>query len=96
MDALKSENLKSFNGLESFYDRISTHTKRAEILKHVFHSETLFIGNYLNFKVQGLIPQLKNWFSDKVKVNALIYQREKNVFKETYTELIHLENFCLN
>ena len=91
MDALKSENLKSLNGLESLYDRISDQTKRP-----IFHNETAFIGNYLNFKVQGLMPQLNNWLSDKVKVNAKIYQRQTNIFKETYTELIHLENFCLN
>ena len=96
MDALKSENFDSFKGLESFYDRISAQTKRTDILKHVFHNETPFIGNYLNFKVQGLIPQLNNWLSDKVKVNAKIYQRQTNIFKETYTELIHLGNFCLN
>ena len=91
MDALKSENFKSFEGLESFYDRISDQTKRP-----IFHNETSFIGNYLNFKVQGLMPQLNHWLSDKVKVNTKIYQRQTNIFKETYTELIHLENFCLN
>ena len=96
MDALKSENFKSFEGLESLYDSISDQTKRTKLLKYVTHAETSVIGHYLNFKVQGLVPQLNNWFSDQAKVNAKIYQRQTNVFKETNTELIHLENFCLN
>ena len=46
--------------------------------------------------MQGLKPQLNNWFSDKVKVNAKIYLRQTNLFKEANVDLIHLEHFYLN
>lgn len=96
MDALKSEDFKSIRGLESFYHRISAHKKGTEVLRHVFHSEIPLITQCLTFKVQALKPQLNNWFADKVKVNAKIYKRQTNVFKEANADLIHLDLFCLD
>lgn len=96
MDALRSENFKNIRGLESFYDEISAHIKRTEVLRHVFSTEAPLITDCLNLKVQGLKPLLSNWFADKVKVNAKIYKRQKNVFEEADSDLAHLEYFWLN
>lgn len=96
MDALESENFKSIRGLENFYDKTSEPKKRTEVLRRAFHTEIPLITHYLNLKVQGLKPQLNNWFSDKVKVNAKIYLRQTNLFKEANVDLIHLEHFYLN
>ena len=96
MDVLKSEDLKSIRGLESFYHRISEHKRRTEVLRSLFYSERPLITQYLTLKVQALKPQLNSWFADKVKVNATIYKRQTNVFKEANADLIYLDHFCLN
>ena len=96
MDALEREEFKGVTGLESFYESISEPKKRTEVLRHVFQTELPLINQYLQMKVRGLKHGLNFWFSDKVSVNAKVYRRQTNVFKEANTNLIELECFCLN
>ena len=56
----------------------------------------LIIVYYLNLKIRELKLVLNNWFKDKVKVKAKIYNKKDNTFNEIHHNLLALEHFKLN
>ena len=76
-----------------------------QIVKQQKYSETLWLngGNIslkLSYHIRNKIKELKfglnSLFLGDLKINGKIYNREKMVFNDIYTELICLESFNLN
>ena len=96
MDALKIQDSNNVRDLKNFYDIIIEEKKRQEVLWQTFDVRIPIISYYLNLKITELKFQLNNWFTDMIKVNAKIYNRQKNTFNEINADLLHLEYFSLN
>ena len=60
------------------------------------HIELQDLSSYLNEKVDKLRDQLNVWLVDDININALIYNKKKDVFVEADFDLFKLRSFRLN
>lgn len=96
VDALEKQNFASINGLSNLYHQIIRQKERTRIIWQTQNIQTSVFSYYLTTKVDELAPQLNKWFINYLKINAKIYNRQKNVFHEVFSDLIYNQNFILN
>ena len=95
-DSLKNKTFNNIQELNGFYDIITKQKKRIEVLWHKFDNQNPIISYYLNLKIQELKLQMNDWLSDKVKINAKIYNGPTNVFNEINSNLLLIEHMHPN
>ena len=96
LDALKSQYYNNTKGLKTFYNIITKEKNLSKTLWMTSDIQYLIIVYYLNLKIRELKLGLNNWFKDKVKVKAKIYNKKDNTFNEIHHNLLSLEQFILN
>ncbi|MEM8969577.1 MAG: hypothetical protein AAGE93_24380 [Bacteroidota bacterium] len=96
IDALGNQEFANLHGLDNFYYEIA---KQKERLKLQWKSSDLripILSYYLNMKVKELQPKLSNRFAGQIKINAKIYKRQEDIFRDVCLDFINREFFSLN
>lgn len=96
IDALGNQEFANLHGLDNFYYEIA---KQKERLKLQWKSSDLripILSYYLNMKVKELQPKLSNRFAGQIKINAKIYKKPEDIFRDACLDFINRECFSLN
>jgi len=95
-DALGAQFFVKMRGLSSLYYEITKQKKYSEIFWDTDYSEFSIISYYLNGKIKELQLEFRNTFNYPLNINAKIYDRYNNAFRNIYSDLICIEKHYLN
>lgn len=95
-DALGEQFLSSLKGLKTFYDEVIFQKERSEFLWQTNNHQFSVLSYYLNNKIKELKLALSDSTNDFIKVRGKIYNSDKNVFKDIYSNLLCIEKHYLN
>ena len=96
VDALENQSFANISGLSNFYREIVRQKKRTRVTWRTKDFRTFVLSYYLAMKVRELMPRLKSWPIDQLKINAKIYNKRKKVFSQVFSDLIYSQHFILN
>lgn len=94
-DALKNHDFVRIRGLDTFYDEILKQKSHSTLFGQSNHLSFL-VSSYLNKKIKELQRKLNNVPNSLIKINGKIYIREKNTFKNIYSDLVCIEKHAFN
>ena len=96
LDALGGQFFSGIRGLKKCYKEVKKQQRNAEIIEKNAGSQFSIISYYLNSKIKELQFQLNHLCNHDVAVNAKIYNKQEDSFKDIYADLICLERHSLN
>jgi hypothetical protein len=96
VDALEHQNFSDISGMHHFYKEITIQKTYAEELCYTNNLQLSVISYYLNKKIKELQLKLVNLSSNFVKIQAKVYDKDKDVFRDIYSDLVCLEKYHLN
>ncbi|WP_299549692.1 hypothetical protein [Seonamhaeicola sp.] len=96
VDALGNQDFSGIGKLNYFYNNITKHKKQSEILSHKGNPKFSVLSHYLNIKIKELQLELNNLLEHPVKIQGKIYDRQNDLFRAIYSNLICLEKYHLN
>ncbi len=92
----RSQDILKIKRLANFNNQIVKQQSYSESLWLSRNNKSLILSYHLRNKIRELHQGLNSLFIKQLKINAKIYNREKNVFKDIPIDLICLESFNLN
>ena len=92
LDALGNQSFSGIKGLNNFYNEIRKQKKRSKVSAQIGNRQFSVLSYYLNKKVKELQLELNH----SIKISGKIYNRNKDMFTNTYANLICLEKHHLN
>lgn len=95
-DALGAQDFIKMKGLHDFYCQIEKQKEYSEIFWETDYNQFTVLSYYLNNKIKELRFKLGYNIHFSLKINAKIYDRLNNAFKNIYSDLICIEKHCLN
>ncbi|NME68547.1 hypothetical protein [Flammeovirga aprica] len=95
-EALNNQFFNEGNHMNNFYHEISNQKKLTSVIWQKSDLQLPVLSLFLDRKMKELQAYINYWFEDKVKVNAKIYSRKKNVFNEIHSELYSLRYYSQN
>jgi len=95
-DALGNQDYTIISELINFYNQITDQRTHLEMSWKKGNTELMILSNHLNAKIRELKHNLDQVASFQPKLSAKIYDRQKQVFIDTYSDLIRNERFALN
>lgn len=96
LDALGGQFFSDIRGLKKCYKEVKKQQRNAEIIEKSAGSQFSILSYYLNRKIKELQFQLNHLCTHDVAVNAKIYNKQEDSFKDIYADLICLERHSLN
>ena len=96
LDALGGQFFSEIRGLKAFYNEILEQKKLSEVLWTANEREFSILSYFLNNKIKELQHKLDNEIDYPIKIGGKIFNRDENIFKDIYSDLICLEKHALN
>jgi hypothetical protein len=93
---LENHKYNDIKGMSNFYGVIHNHLGDLNLNKRIEDIELQLIPSYLNEKIKELRLVISKWLIESITINALIYNRQHNVFIEVDSKLFDLDDFFLN
>ncbi|MEW7278582.1 hypothetical protein ABW636_08300 [Aquimarina sp. 2201CG1-2-11] len=89
LDALEDQCYAEILCLKSLHDQILEQKKHSKISWQTWNDQYLILSAFLNSKIKELKLGLADLLSvDQIKINGSVYNRQKHVFKDIYSDLI--------
>lgn len=95
-DALGKQNLFEVSSLRKFYTEITRCKEYSEFWSKTNCYHSLIISYFLNKKIKDFKDKVENMLYFPIEIHGKIYNRNDGIFKTIYSNLICLENLCLN
>lgn len=95
-DALANKGYSEVPDLRDLYREITVQKEYANKIWQKYNCPYIVLSYYLNKKVRDLRLQLSNLAHGQLKIKGIVYDKEKSVFNEIYSDLICREYFSLN
>ena len=96
LDALGNQNFSDIRGLNSFYNQVVGKKKHLEMTWKTLNPQFLILSYFLNQKIKKLENGLNDLIIDPLTITGKIYNKQENVFKDIYSDLILTENIVFN
>lgn len=93
------QKIKEFKGLRRLHKFYQSNLKSktyGKDEKHKLYSKLPEVYNCLCLRVEDFNSQVSNRYSEAVRVNAKVYYRQKNNFKEVSSHMDLIRHICLN
>ncbi|MEM7656823.1 MAG: hypothetical protein AAF399_11895 [Bacteroidota bacterium] len=96
LDALGDRTKANTRGLSTFYAEITRHRSRFPLLWQSSKPDLSLLSYLLNSNIAELKLQLNTWQIDQIRIDAHVYHRHRNEFREVSGESFYRELICLN
>lgn len=96
VDALGEQFFSDVKGLKTFYDEVILQRERSEFLWQTNNHQFSILSYFLNNKIKELKLALSDLTNDSIKIRGKIYNNDKNIFRNIYSNLICIEKHFLN
>lgn len=96
LNALKNQNYCEIQGMCQLYNTIGYHLANFNFSQKVVETELPVLCDYLNEKMDELRDVISKWLIGDILINALIYNRQNNVFLQASSSLFKLNRSNLN
>jgi len=91
MDAYGNQDFSDIKGLNKFYNKVIEQKEQVETLWQTWNLNSLILSYYLNDKIKELREGLQDMSDNQFKISGKIYDKQQNVFKEIYPDLICID-----
>lgn len=95
-DVLSEQNLIQINGLSKFYYFVNKEMKYTKVFLPIYHNSTTLISSHLKKKISELQNNISCWLKHDLKINAKIYYKANNKFRDINDDLFFGNFFSLN
>ncbi|MEO9511104.1 MAG: hypothetical protein ABJN84_02620 [Flavobacteriaceae bacterium] len=96
LDALEGQFFSKTRGLKHVYLEITKQRKTSAMWSQTKNPQSMILSYYLNNKIRALQTSLSDVFYRPNSVSGIIYDRDAQVFKTIYSDLICSEKFHFN
>lgn len=96
LDALGNQEFSDIQGLGNLYVETTKQKTLLKLLWQKSNPDISILSYHLNTKIKELRSKLNNRLVGQIKIDARIYLRQLNAFREIHPDLLHREYYSLN